>query len=294
MTAPGTSVPASVPGSDDAAPAGPPPRYWALGSTVTAEAGRRVRRAGLIAAGGGLLSAFALGASVLPMSVTSDLLVAYLVFLAVYGAILALALLRELGGPYGAAMTVGEFARSGTLAEWRATTGDPDPPRSPADAAAWLQRHPDDGSLPGQRLSALLLTGDLAAARQALAQYPRSTPFERYDHAADAWFLDFLEGATPPPAEVEAAVREVSDAGPRARADAGLAVLRAHLAEASGADWIAPLATARPLIPADANTGWRGSMIVRVWTLYMAAGALLIGVALLIARLTGVWGTDLR
>ena len=270
-------------------PAGPPPAFWALAAAANAEYTRRTRQATFVAVVAGLVAVFALGASLLPEDVTTDLLVGYVVFLLVYGVALALALLRVTAGPYGAAIAVGAIAHNGTLRARVEATGETNPPTTPIEAAAWLARHPEEEGIYPQRLSTQILAGDLAGARASLARYPRATAFERYWLAADAWFLDVLEGRPADLAAVEAEVEAVTEPALRAHAESGLALLRAHAAITAGRDWIAPMAAVYDRVAPFVDNTWRTPMVVRLWTWHMVIAAAIIGAALLVARLTGVW-----
>jgi hypothetical protein len=254
-----------------------------------AEVPYRARQATLVAVVAGLIATFALGASLLPEALTSDLLLGYIVFLLVYGAVLALALLRVTAGSYGAAVSVGAISHNGTLRARREATGEAKPPTTPIEAVAWLARHPEDEGIYPQRLSTQVLAGDLAGARESLSRYPRATAFERYWLEADAWFLDVLEGRPTDLAAVQTEVEAVTDPALRAHAESGLAVLRAHEAVTAGRDWIAPMAAVHDRVAPFADDSWRIPMVVRLWTWHMAIAAAFIGAALLFARLIGVW-----
>jgi hypothetical protein len=269
---------------------GPPPAFWALTAAATAEYERRVRRATLIPVLAGLLGVFALGSSVLPDALTSDLLLSYLVFLGVYGVVLALALLQVSSGPYGAAMSVAAVAHRGTQRAMREATDEDALPATPVDAVAWLERHRQREGIEPQRLTAQVLAGDLAGARESLRGYPADTAFQRYWREADAWFLDRLESGSPGLAAVEAEVMAVEDPALRAHAESGLATLRAYDAAAAGADWIAPLAAVQGRVGEFTDDSWRVQMVVRIWTWHMAIASLMVGLALLVARFTGAWG----
>ena len=79
----------------------------------------------------------------------------------------------------------------------------------------------------------------------------------------------------------------IDDPALRAHAESGLATLRAYDAAAAGVDWIAPLAAAHSRVGAFADDTWRAQMVVRIWTRHMAIASVMVGVALLVARLTG-------
>jgi hypothetical protein len=275
-----------------AAPNASQAHFSRINETIAGEWARRLRRALLISTASGLLAVFVLGAAVIPAwlsgAVTYDLRIAYLAFLGTYGVTLAYLLFRATADPYGAALWTAEVSRAGTIAEWRRVTGERRVPRTQAAAAAWLATHPEtEGNRP-QRLMVQIYAGDLAAARQTLSGYPAGTAFERYWRAADAWFLDVLEGRQPPLGTVEAEVAGVEDPAERAHAESGVAVLRAYHALYSGQDWVAPLAATRPVLEGYVDETLRIQLIVRAWTTYMAVAAGVIGVALLIGVAGGI------
>lgn len=263
-------------------------RFGALAAVVTGEVQRRSNRAFLLALGAGLLATFALGASVLPTEITSNLLVSYGVFLGAFGLTLLALLYAQFGGQFGDALAVAGWARLEAEDRWR-RLGAGRIPRSPAEATAWLQQHGDLTTLQPQRLSAHLMAGDLAGARGALATYPLATPYERFDAVNDRWFLDFMDGELPPLDEVETMAAALQDADERRQAIVATATLRAHAAVAENRDWVAPVAAVRGEL-GDAGSGIIGARyILPAWTMLMAISALLVGGALLLGRLTGVW-----
>ncbi|HEX6140364.1 MAG TPA: hypothetical protein VF013_07895 [Candidatus Limnocylindria bacterium] len=274
------------------APPGPPPAYWALRDAVLAEGQRRQRRAVLLPALGALLAVFAFGASVLPDWITGNLLLGYLLFLAAYALLALLVLLRVYGGDYRRAVSVGELARAASERHWHERTGAT-APMTPQAASDWLASHPDDAALPEETAYARLMTGDLDGMRRAVALYPRDSDADRYLVASELAVLDMLEGR---PADVEHVAdlaAAVSDPERRASAVASAAVLRAHVAVLAGRDWIAPLASAHPAVQEHLDEGWRVRVIVASWTVQMAIVAGLIGLALLVGRVTGVWAARL-
>jgi hypothetical protein len=285
-----TSEAAAVTG---AAPPGPPPRYWALRDAVLAERDRRLKRTVLTSTLTALLAAFAFGASVLPVSVTGNLVVGYVLFLAVQGIVLALLLIRSSGGEYGRALMVGEFARRASYASWKAATGEDSPPLTPQDAADFLERHANDDGLLMQRLHAQINAGERAGAHASLARYPRETAEERYAHASDTWFLGFLDGSDASPDALAALAAEMEDDERRFQAAASIATLRAYLAAARGGDWIGPMAAAHPLVAGRITDEWRIPSVVLAWVTTMAISTALIGAALLLARWTGAWPATL-
>lgn len=262
-------------------------RLNALAGEFNREVQGRATRAFLIALGAGLLAAFALGASVIPIEVSGNLLVAYGTFLAVFGSVLALALLRQFGGPFGDALAVAAWGRRHAEERWR-RLGAGRIPRNREEALAWLAAHPDDDSFQPEHLSARLGAGDLAAARETLAHYPTDTASQRYELASDTWFLDFLDGALPPVDAVAGAAAAVDDEPEWAAV--GLATLRAHAGAVSGGDWISPLVDARARVGAQADGIVGARYILPTWTLFMAAAAAMVGIALLVGRMTGIWG----
>jgi hypothetical protein len=263
-------------------------RFGALPGAFSAEMQRRVRRAFLLALGAGLLAVFGLGASVLPEAFSTNLLLAYALFLATFAISLALLLLREFGGPFGDALAVANWARR-HAEERRAEIGAGRIPRNPAEAHAWLAAHPDPDAFQPQRLSAQVMAGDLAAARATLATYPTATAFDRFEMLDDGWFVDFLDGADPPLEPLEEAAAELTDERQRTFAAVIIGTLRAHAAAAGGGDWIAPLASERRRL-AEQAAGFVGSRYVLIsWTVLVAIASALVGVALAVGRATGVW-----
>jgi hypothetical protein len=264
-------------------------RLGALAAAMSAEVQRRSLRAFLVALGAGLLAVFGLGASILPDAFTTNLLLAYGLFVAVFGIALALSLVQAFSGPFGDALAVAGWARL-DAEERRKAAGGGRIPRSAAEASAWLAAHADGATLPAHRFSAQILAGELTAAREALATYPSTTPLERFEIADDGWFLDFLEGRVAELAPLDAAGRELPTEQERTFAAVAIATLRSHAAAVAGADWIAPLAAERPRLAglADGIVGAR--YVVASWTLTMALTSLMVGFALLVGRATGVWG----
>jgi hypothetical protein len=263
-------------------------RYWALYRTVAEEWPRRLRRAILVACLVALLAVFAFGASVLPSAVTGNLLLGYLVFLAFFGVVLALSLLYQTGGDYRRALIVGELARQSAWRLWADTVGDPHPPLDGDEAATWLAGHPGP-ELPSQRAYALLLTGDVDAARALLPEYPTATDYERHDRDADEWVMDFMEGRAGALEPLEESAAAIQDPERRAVAVAGMAIRRATAAHAAGGEWIGAMAAVYPEVAGRATDDWRVGAVVRVWTIGMVAASAMIGLALLFARVTGVW-----
>jgi hypothetical protein len=268
--------------------AGPPARNSVLPALLSQEVQRRTRRAFLIALGLGLVAVFALGASFLPITLSADLLISYGVFLAVYALALALVLLRDFGHELGDALAVVIWGRLDAEEHSKRLTGAKIPVGQAA-AAAWLARHGETPGLAPQRVVAQILNGDLEGARTTLRDYPTTTPYERFELASDRWFVDFVSGVDAPTTAVDAAAEEVVDPEDRARAAASVATLRAHALAAGGGNWLQALASARAAVGHRANMLVVSRMLVPAWTFYMASAALLIGIALLVGRATGVW-----
>jgi hypothetical protein len=263
-------------------------RFTALASAATAEQQRRQRRAFLLALGAGMLAVFSLGASIVPVEIATNLLLSYLVFLLVFGVVMAYGLMGMGGARYRDALAVSELAHRRTIAEWRRATGG-DPPRSPTEADAWLAANPETEVNRRQRFSAQLRAGQVAAARETLARFPRETPYDRYWLESDKWFLSFVEGELPDPAPIAAEVAAIETPELRAHGEAGLAVALAHRAAAQDLDWIDPLASARPKVAAHVDDTRVLRVEIVAWSLLMAIASGLIGVALLVGRLTSVW-----
>jgi hypothetical protein len=264
-------------------------RRGALAALVQDEVYRRVRRSFLVAIGASLLGAFAFGASILPLAVTGNLLLSYGLFLAVFGTMLATMLVSQFGGPFGDALAVAVWARMRAEDHWR-EVGAGRMPVSADQAEAWLAAHPDTETLQPQRLSAQLSAGRLEDARRTLGTYPTATPYERFDQAADGWFLDFLEGDARPFASVDAVAANLEADDDRALAAAGLALMRAHQAAVSGTDPYPALAAARPALGERASGLVGTRYVLRTWTVMMVIAAGLVGVALLFGRMTDIWG----
>jgi hypothetical protein len=263
-------------------------RLGALAATVAADVQARSRRAFLLAIGAALLASFALGASIVPVAIAGNLLLSYAVFVGAFGAALAAALLAQYGGTFGDALAVAGWARLDAEERWR-RLGAGRIPRSEAEARSWLDAHQDQTVLQPQRLTAQLFAGDLEAARTTLARYPSATAFQRFDALNDAWFLDFVGGELPALHGVEAAAREVEDPDERLRTEVSVAMLRAHTAVAAGGDWVPPLASLRPLLGSRAGGVVGTRYVMTAWTLLMTITTAMVGVALLVGRVTGVW-----
>jgi hypothetical protein len=263
-------------------------RLGALGAAFTSEVATRSRRAFLLALAAGLLAAFALGASVVPIEISANLLIAYAAFLGAFALTLAAVLYQQFRGEFGDALAVAGWARLDADQRWR-RLGAGRIPRSPAEAQRWLREHPDPLTLQPQRLSSSLLAGDLDGARAALGAYPLETPFQRFDAVSDRWFLEFLEGQLPPLDDVEAAASNLEDEADRRQAAVAIATLRAHTAVAQGADWVRPVASVRPVLADAAGGIIAARYIIPAWTASVAIAALLIGIALLFGRISGVW-----
>lgn len=263
-------------------------RYWALPRTVAEEWPRRVRRAVLIATGAALLATFAFGASILPSALTGNLLLGYLLFLAVFGIALGVALLQQTGGEYRRALIVGEFARRDAWRSWQDVVGEDRPPLNADEAAAWLARHTGPELAP-QRTYAHILTGDTAAARVSLADYAMATPEERCDRAGDGWIIDFMDGHISDMVRLDEAAAAIPDATRRGLAVSANAMRRALAAATTGGDWIGPMAAAYPAVAPFATDDFRASAVVKIWTAGMAVASAMVGVALLVGRFTGVW-----
>jgi hypothetical protein len=263
-------------------------RQTHLSRMASAELGSRVQRAFLVATVLGLVAIFALGASPLADVVGTSLLLSYAVFLGVFAIVLALALLRATGGQLGRALAVAEVGRAATEAEWREVAGI-GIPTDPDVAKRWLEANPETDANRHQRLSAQVRCLDLAAARDTLTRYPRTTPFERYDAAIEEWFIEFIAGELPDPHPIEEIVATIEEPDLRSKADAGVATMRAHLAAARGGDWLAELAAPFHRIDTSSAQGIRAKLIVINWTVPMAIAAALVGLALLVGRLSGIF-----
>lgn len=259
-----------------------------LATVVQEEVYRRVRRSFLVALGASLLAAFALGGSLVPIAIAGNLLITDGLFLAVFGTTLAVMLVTQFGSEFGDALAVVVWARLRTEDRWR-ELGAGRIQIGSTQALAWLAAHPDEASLPAQRLSAQLSAGMIGDARRTLARYPTTTPYERFDQAADGWFLDFVEGTERPIEAVDAAAATIDTDDERRLAAANRALMHAHVAAAAGQDPYPALAAVRPQL-GDQAAGLVGSRYVtRPWTFLMVVAAGLMGVALLVGRVTGVW-----
>lgn len=260
-----------------------------LAAVFQQEVYRRVLRSFLVALGASLLAAFALGGSIVPIAIAGSLKITYGLFLAVFGTALAIMLVTQFGGDFSDALAVVVWARLRAQDHWRELGAGRIPVR-PEQAEAWLAAHPDPSLLQPQHLSAQLTAGRRDEARRSLAAYPVATPYERFDQLVDGWFLDFVEGQEPSFEAVEAAAAAVDVDDERRQAAAGVALMRAHLEAASGADPYPPLAAMRPLL-GDEAAGLIGSRyVMRTWTFLMVLATGLVGIALLLGRATGVWG----
>jgi hypothetical protein len=263
-------------------------RFGALAARISAEVQRRTLRAFLIGLGAGMLAVFAMGASILPDGITTNLLLAYGVFVAAFGITLALLLVQAFGGAFGDALAVAGWARL-HAEERRKAAGGGRIPRSPAEARAWLAASAGTAALPAHRFSVQILAGELGAARETLGAYPTATGLERFEILDDGWFLDFLEGRVLDLVPLEAAAAELGTEEERTVAAVAIATLRAHAAAAAGSDWIGPLAAERARVAGRADGIVGARYVVASWTLTMAVTSVMVGFALLVGRVTGVW-----
>ncbi|MGH2427755.1 MAG: hypothetical protein ACRDGV_02540 [Candidatus Limnocylindria bacterium] len=118
----------------------------------------------------------------------------------------------------------------------------------PRATPGMLERLPDTMGLRPLRIELLAVRGELDEARERLAQLPTDTPWQRFEQAAlaewIAWWAD-EPGDRGPMAE---AATQIEDEERRVAAQVMLAAAEARRAAVSGADAMAPLATARPML----------------------------------------------
>ena len=98
-----------------------------------------------------------------------------------------------------------------------------------------------------------------------------------------------MEGRISDLERLEQAAASLQDPEARAVAMSGAALRRATAVHASGGDWIGPMAAAYPAVASLGGDDWRIGAVVRTWTVGMLIVSALIGAALLVGRLTGVW-----
>jgi hypothetical protein len=263
-------------------------RLGALAAAVSADVQRRSLRAFLLALGSGLLGVFALGASILPDGIVTNLLFAYAVFVGIFGVSLALLLIKAFSGAFGDALAVAGWARL-DAEDRRRDAGGGRIPRSPGEARGWLAAHPVDSTLPAHRFSAEILAGELEAARKTLEAYPSTTELDRFEILDDGWFLDFLQGRVLDLDPLETAAAALGAEAQRTFAAVAIATLRAHAAAVAGIDWIPPLAAERQRVGSRADGIVASRYIVASWTLTMTVTSVMVGFALLVGRATGVW-----
>jgi hypothetical protein len=261
-------------------------RLNALGAAFNRELLRRVRRSILVAAGAGLVAAFAFIPWRLPIGVSDRVLISFGAFLAAFAGILALALLRQLGGTFGDALAVVAWGRRHAEGRWQ-QLGAGRIPGNPREAVAWLAAHPDDDSLLPQRLTAQLATGDLDGARETLRGYPTATAADRYELVGDAWYLNFLAGGSPPLDAVADAAAAVEQDPPWAAVY--LATSQAHVAAVSNGDWVSPLAQLRGQLGARADGLVGLRYVLPMWAAGVAGSLAAVGIVLFILRVTGLW-----
>jgi hypothetical protein len=157
----------------------------------------------------------------------------------------------------------------------RALTGKARIPTTPAQAVAWLERHPDTDATRSLRLFCQLVVGNLTEARRLLARVPTSEPRERVARAASAALLGIVEGGPPDVGQLRQLARELEgDDALGAEVDA--AMLEALAAAGDGRDWMAPMLALGERI----GTAARGSLLRPVWlpvAIYLVAGGLVLG-----------------
>ena len=123
--------------------------------------------------------------------------------------------------------------------------GDGRVPANPRQARAWLARHPDDTpKTRGARVWAMLVLGDLEAARRLAGAMPDDTPLERYYGGTAGAMVRLVEGGDPRLDEVRELALELDDAGKR-QAEIDIALAEALVLAADGGDWRAAILRAR-------------------------------------------------
>jgi adenine/guanine phosphoribosyltransferase-like PRPP-binding protein len=143
--------------------------------------------------------------------------------------------------------------------------GDGRVPANAGQARSWLARHPDDTpETRGARVWAMLVLGDLEAARRLARAMPDATPLERYNGATARAMLRLVEGGDPELDDVRALAQELDEEG-RAQAEIDVALAEALVLAADGGDWRGAILCAR-----DGVEPAVGFVLVR-WFLPVAA-----------------------
>ena len=161
---------------------------------------------------------------------------------------------------------------------YRAATGDPRVPATPAQARAWLARHPERDETRGPRAFAELVVGNLVAANQLAAGLPTGTPMERFERMGALAMIRLVEGQEPDLEPMRLLTRELVDADDRLHGDLDLALIEGLAAAADGRDWVPAMMALRERIGARAD----GALVRAVWIpilglLLMAAALLSLG-----------------
>lgn len=128
------------------------------------------------------------------------------------------------------------------MKRWMAVTGTSVPTSVPA-MRRWLERDPDRPETRWARAEALIIVGNLAEARAVIEDMPVTDDWDLFEQHSLQAFLDWVEGAEPDYAALQAEAETVGEPNSAdrllARGEAMMATAR-DLA-ASGGDWMAPL-----------------------------------------------------
>jgi hypothetical protein len=135
-------------------------------------------------------------------------------------------------------------------AHWRDITGRATVPRDEAGMREFLLTAAPTPENAGERFGMWIALLDVTQARAAIAEMPRETPDDRFGHASATWLADFVAGDAGGPSlqDLEALAQAIDSADDRREALVTVAVQRARVALAAGADWRAPLSAVRPAL----------------------------------------------
>jgi hypothetical protein len=135
----------------------------------------------------------------------------------------------------------------------REAFGDGSVPATPRQARAWLARHGEDtDATRGARVWAMLVVGDLEAARVLARRMPEGSATDRFHRAAARAMVRLVEGGEPGLGELHGAAAELYGAE-RTEAEIDIGLLEALVAAADGGDWRAAILALHDRV--DAATG---------------------------------------
>jgi hypothetical protein len=185
--------------------------------------------------------------------------------------------------PVWAAQDVYLFLSWRTAQEWSQHVGGTLPTNA-RQAAAWLDRHPEEDVEPNARASMLLTAGRIADARAIIAGMPARTARERRRRAELSLAADELQGLPLDTAAADEAMRADPGESPEVVA-AHLGYHAALKAADEGGDCVSPLLQARPrlgrLTPALLVRIW-------IWRLIFTVSAAALGAWLIVGLVVGL------